>query len=143
MCSDLGKRPTPKGTPMPLPEDHPELAAVLDDEPDEAVLSAPTLDPFAQQKALYTAVCVGGPWAGTTVESRFPAGFLLVYMPSRKVWIYDLAADGETFRVREEEPRDLLDEGDDNRWRAANEGDYDIRVVYSETGPVATVGEVA
>lgn len=125
---------------MALP-DYADEASDVDAEPDEQALNAPAIEPFSLPRELYTGVCIGGPWDGTTVESRFPRGFLLIHMPTRKLWIYDMTADESAFKVRGTEPLDLRDDGSDNRWRAADEADYDIRVMDPETTVPTTVCE--
>lgn len=72
-----------------------------------------------------TGVCHGGPLDGTTRTSRYPRGALLLDRPAGHCWLYDWNDDGG-FYVRADEPMPIRDQGDDNRWRAAEEGDFDV-----------------
>lgn len=83
--------------------------------------------------------CHGGPWDTWNVEIRYPKGFLLVHKPHKACWIYDRRTDGD-FYVRSAEPEPLRDFGAKNRWRAADEQHYDIRVLDPEA--VAPAGQV-
>jgi hypothetical protein len=83
--------------------------------------------PAGEDHELYVGVCRGGPWHGRHGESRYPQGFLLIDKPRRRVWLYDRMPDG-SFRVRSQSPAPLLDDGPDNRRRAAEQPHYDIRV---------------
>ena len=107
-----------------------DLAAELDEEPDPAVLDAP--EPDDDPAAIYTGKALGGPWDGREVESRFPKGFLLVDMPTRRVWLYDRQDDG-SFHARSDKAETLNDDGEFNRWRAAEEDNYDIQVLDEDT----------
>jgi len=69
-------------------------------------------------------ICVAGPLAGERWESRYPKGFLLIDKPNGKCWIYEW--DGICFKVRDEEPMPILTEGPKNRFRAAEEFNYDV-----------------
>jgi len=95
-----------------------DLVAELDD--------APELDLAAVEddSELYSGTARGGLWNGRAVESRCPKGFLLIDREHGWVWVYDRGDDG-TFTVRSDEPAPLDDDG---RWRAAEEGNYDIMV---------------
>jgi len=73
---------------------------------------------------MYEGICLGGPLNGQTMEVRFPKGFLLIDKPADKVWIYDRIEDG--FVVRDEIPSKVLTEGPKNRYRAAEESNYDV-----------------
>lgn len=73
----------------------------------------------------YEGVCFGGPMNGRDIVCRFPKGFLLVDKPNNKCWIYEW--DGKAlFLVRNEEPMELFSEGPKNRFRAAEESNYDV-----------------
>jgi hypothetical protein len=101
-----------------------DLIAELDDEPDAEYGE----DDYAEDDhEIFIGVARGGPLDGRSVESRFPKGFLLVDMENEQVWLYDRQDDG-AFAMRTGSPISLADEGDDNRWRAADEDDYDILV---------------
>lgn len=117
-----------------------DLAAEVDDipAPDGAPgAGVPTPDDAA---GFYTGRCHGGPWDGIDAESRYPRGFLLVNMETRCLWIYDREVDGD-FYVREDQPVGLLDEGPDNRFRAAEQAEFDIRVLDPEVVvPANTAG---
>ncbi len=86
--------------------------------------------------ATYAGRCHGGPWDTSDVECRFPKGFLLVHMPARAVWIYDRKDDGD-FYVRDSNPSPLKEDGPVSRWRAAEESNYDIRVLDPDAGEPA------
>lgn len=105
-------------------DDLADQAAEPDEEPAPGAADAPD----AGEGATFIGRCHGGPWDGTQGETRFPKGFLLIHMPTRRLWIYDRRPDGD-FYVRETEPAELQEDGPDNRWRAADEGDFDIRVL--------------
>lgn len=69
-----------------------------------------------------------------TGESRFPQGFLLIDKPNNRLWIYEHVPEGESpsedaFKVRSEEPMEVLTEGPRNRYRAAEEPKYDVRAL--------------
>lgn len=70
--------------------------------------------------------CHGGPIDGQEAVSRFPKGFLLVDKPADHCWIYEWDAEKESFYVRQQEPMISLTEGPKNRYRAAEEGNYDV-----------------
>lgn len=78
----------------------------------------------ADDSALHTAVCRGGPYAGRTVTSRMPKGILLVDMPVRRCWRYDLI--DAAFVSRDTQWQPLLDDGVKNRWRAIEEQNYEV-----------------
>lgn len=115
----------------PAPEDEEDLAAELDDEPDPAVADDGD-DADGDPPAVYVGKAVGGPWDGREAESRFPKGFLLVDMPTRRVWLYDRQDDG-TFHARTDKAEALNDDGEFSRWRAASEDNYDILVLDEDT----------
>lgn len=74
-----------------------------------------------------TGICAGGPLHGQELTSRYPKGTLVCDRPAAELWIYDW--DGEAFVSRSgSSPLPLVDDetAPDNRWRAANEGDYDV-----------------
>lgn len=73
----------------------------------------------------YEGVCHGGPLNGQTMVTRYPKGFLLVDKQVRKCWIYEWDSETSSYQVRQEEPMDLLD-GEKNRFRAAEEFNYDV-----------------
>jgi hypothetical protein len=75
---------------------------------------------------LYEGICFGGPLNMKTMTSRFPKGFLLVDKPANKLWIYEWNKTGLRFDVRDEEPMEVLIEGSKNRYRAAEESNYDV-----------------
>jgi hypothetical protein len=109
-----------------------DTVAELDDDPD--LEAADTGDEDGEEPELFSGSCTGGPWDGRGVTVRYPLGFLLVDKPNGVVWLYDRQPDGK-FVCRDEQPRALQDEGADNRWRAADEGDYDILTLDAETEP--------
>lgn len=112
-------------------DDDPELddLAAEPDNADPAVGAQP--DDTDNDATLYTGRCHDGPLDGHTTDSRFPAGFLLVDMPHRQCWLYDRHDDGD-FYARTTTPQPLLDTGPVNRWRAADEGNYDVRALGGE-----------
>ena len=73
---------------------------------------------------MFEGICAGGPMDGHTVESRYPKGFLLIDRPVALCWLYEY--DDGQFICRDSEPDTLYDEGPRNRWRAAEEGNYDV-----------------
>jgi hypothetical protein len=97
-------------------------------EPDTDPADDATTDdqPGTEHEQLYTGVCHGGPWNAREAASRYPRGFLLIEPDTDTGWIYDYR-DG-AFHVRDEQPMDIHEDGDHNRWRAADEGDFDVRV---------------
>lgn len=108
-----------------------DLAGERDEAPPTTDDASADLSAAVDERTIYAGLCRGGPWDGVMAESRFPEGFLLVHMPSRQVWIYDRTQSG-VFVARSELGRTLHDDGRDNRWRAADEGAYDIRVLAPE-----------
>lgn len=73
---------------------------------------------------LLTGIAHDGPLDGTELTSRRPAGVLLIDAEARQCWLYEWR-DG-AFYARTTDPMPLLDEGDDNRFRAAEEGQWDV-----------------
>lgn len=114
-----------------------EQAAELDDtaaELDDADLTDPdaAAGPDTGEPERYTGTCVGGPYHGTTMTSRYPKGFLLVDRPSNTAWIYDYGnAPAAVFTCRDTAGATLDEAG---RWRAAEEATYDV-IAY-DTDPV-------
>lgn len=78
----------------------------------------------------YKGRCYGGPLNGSEMQSRFPKGFLLVDKPAGHCWIYEWNAEQQTFHARQEEPMPALIEGEKNRYRAAEEGNYDVIAAF-------------
>ncbi len=71
--------------------------------------------------------CLDGPLSGQLLTSRYPKGVLLCDRPAGQAWLYDWC--GDAFRSRSgADPLPLIEDPDaaDNRWRAAEEGDYDV-----------------
>jgi hypothetical protein len=75
---------------------------------------------------MYEGLCFGGPLHGEIWQSRFPKGFLLVDKPKNQCWIYDWNVVSGSFTVRGEGPMPVLTEGQVNRYRAAEEFNYDV-----------------
>lgn len=74
-----------------------------------------------------TGLCLNGPLAGLELTSRYPKGVLLCDRPARHAWIYDWCGDGFRSRTGDEPmPLNEDDTATDNRWRAAEEGDFDV-----------------
>jgi hypothetical protein len=74
-----------------------------------------------------TGTCLDGPLSGQELTSRYPNGALICDRPAGHLWIYDWTGDG--FKSRGgDQPMPLVEDAtaDDNRWRAADEGDYDV-----------------
>jgi hypothetical protein len=103
-----------------------DLVAELDDDPDPAFEAGPEDD--EEPLPVYAGTCHDGPWDGRQIQVRFPKGFLLVDKPNAQVWIYDRHEGGD-FYARTPDPRALLEDGPYNRWRAAEEPNYDLLVV--------------
>lgn len=74
----------------------------------------------------YTGPCYGGPLDGKEMTSRFPKGFLLVDKQANECWLYDWFGSASAFKVRQEEPMECKTEGDKNRYRAAEESEFDV-----------------
>lgn len=72
------------------------------------------------------APCVGGPLDGQNAISRFPKGFLLADRVTTRCWIYEWDDERDAFVVRDERPDVLYDHGPRNRFRAAEEFNYDV-----------------
>ena len=77
-------------------------------------------------KLLYEGICFGGPIHGEVAISRFPKGFLLVDKPANQLWIYEWDSASGTFSVRQNDPMEVYLEGPKNRFRAAEESNYDV-----------------
>ncbi len=74
-------------------------------------------------------VCLDGPLAGQERTSRFPRGALLLDRPAGKAWLYDWSDTEGGFRSRTgDEAMPLLEDpaSPDNRWRAADEHEFDV-----------------
>jgi hypothetical protein len=81
----------------------------------------------AEEDGPRTGTCLDGPLKGQELTTRFPKGALLVDRVAGHVWIYDWTADG--FRSRSgADPLPLIEDetAENNRWRAADEHDYDV-----------------
>lgn len=78
------------------------------------------------ERVSFEGICFGGPLHGQTWISRFPKGFLLIDRPADKVWFYEWNQTGLRFDVRSEEPEKISTEGLMNRFRAAEESNYDV-----------------
>lgn len=95
------------------------------------------------ENPLYSGVCVGGPLDGQDASSRFPKGILLCDRPARKVWIYDSISDGEEFHflVRIADGVELIEDpaAPKNRWRAAEEAEFDVQAAPWIETPAVTV----
>lgn len=76
------------------------------------------------ERVYYEGECHGGPLDGQDMVSRFPKGFLLVDKPGNRCWIYEWEDDD--FYVRNEDGEEVLVEGPKNRYRAAEEENYDV-----------------
>ncbi len=76
-------------------------------------------------RAIHAGFCIGGPLDGQEASSRFPRGFLLVDKPAGVCWLYDWRDDGY-FAARSDDAQPCHTDGPDNRYRAADEGDFDV-----------------
>lgn len=83
----------------------------------------------------WSGICVGGPLDSQEGASRYPSGFLLVDRPANRVWIYDWSESNAMFFVREAEGSELISDPDapKNRFRAAEESEFDIRAAEPKT----------
>lgn len=81
---------------------------------------------FLLNVLLNEGLCFGGPLNGVTAQSRFSKGFLLVDKPEGNLWIYEWDKEKGVFNVRQEDPLPVLVEGPKNRFRAAEEPNYDV-----------------
>lgn len=79
---------------------------------------------YVPAEELFEGICHGGPLDGKEAVSRFPKGFLLVDKPNNHCWIYEWNGNG--FEVRNDEPMDVQTTGEKNRFRAAEESNYDV-----------------
>jgi hypothetical protein len=95
---------------------------------------------------MWSGPCLGGPMDTMDGVSRFPSGFLYVDRMVCRAWIYDFIPLGESptggaFQVRMEQGSELIEDPDQykNRWRAAEESEFDIRVpvIAPDTPPEA------
>ncbi len=75
-----------------------------------------------------TGICLDGPLVGQELTSRYPKGVLVCDRPAGHLFIYDWTGDGYFKSRTGSEPMRLEENetADDNRWRAAEEGDYDV-----------------
>jgi hypothetical protein len=74
----------------------------------------------------FTGQCVGGPLDGTEMTSRAPKGLLVINRLSDDTWIYDWTCT--YFRARSDDAEPLIEDStaDKNRWRAVEEGNYEV-----------------
>lgn len=75
--------------------------------------------------------CRGGPLHGRLLLRRpehGSKGVLLVDKQGGKAWLYDWDEESQTFACRQEKAVPLIEDesAPDNRWRAADEGEYDV-----------------
>jgi hypothetical protein len=50
-------------------------------------------DVYTDDEPAFSGVCRGGPYAGRTIASRFPGGFLLYDKQNRRLWTYQAVAN--------------------------------------------------
>lgn len=74
---------------------------------------------------LLVGVAHDGPLDGAQLSCRRPAGVLLVDREAGQCWLYDWR--DAAFYARSTDPMPLLESGDDNRWRAAEQGQFDVQ----------------
>lgn len=82
-------------------------------------------------KHVWSGVCIGGPMNSQEGASRYPSGFLLVDRNINRVWIYDWSEAENCFYVRIADGEELVNDPDapKNRFRAAEESEFDIRAI--------------
>lgn len=124
---------------------HDDEIAARAAEPDDATEGEPDPhmtpegDPPAREQ-VYTGLCHGGAWHGRHADSRFPKGFLLIDTSTDPDtgWIYDRHDDDGGFYARSDAPIEITDDESQpyNRWRAAEEPNYDVRVLDDESAGV-------
>lgn len=73
--------------------------------------------------------CVGGPMDGQLLirrEDHGRKGVLLVDRPANECWVYEWEESRQVFLARNAIPAEVLIEGPVNRYRAAEEDNYDV-----------------
>lgn len=86
-----------------------------------------TTDPDADDDGSRTGLCLNGPLAGQELTTRYPKGALVCDRPAGHLWIYDWCGDGFRSRTGDQAMPLIEDEtAERNRYRAAEEGDYDV-----------------
>lgn len=127
MDADFEVAHDPYGSKSPLELEFTEEAAEPDTIGPEDVEDEPDGSDDDAPPEVYQGRCVGGPYAGRTVTSRFPKGFLLVDRPTARAWLYDTT--GDTFVCRGNGGKAPMTLDTAARWRAAEEPYYDV-IVY-------------
>lgn len=112
------------------PDDLDDLAAELDDDTADPAAADAAVDAYTPP-TFYGGIIDDGPppYPGKLMISRFPKGVLLVDPTAGRAWVLDFDAAGGRFRCRDAAGV-VLDEA--SRWRAAEEGDYDVRAYDPE-----------
>lgn len=77
-------------------------------------------------KGHYEGQCMNGPLQGQLAVSRFSKGFLLVDKVEELCWIYEWDKEDKCFYVRDPEGEFVHTSGEKNRYRAAEEPNYDV-----------------
>ncbi len=112
-------------TPAEDPVDLEDLAAELDDEPDDDDPAAEPDGPGeGDDKPMWAGEAVGGPYDGRWLISRFGDGVLLVDKESARAWLYDRDRERGCWVCRRPEGEPLYAEG---RWRAAESDTWEVR----------------
>lgn len=87
----------------------------------------PAIDADADDDGSRTGICRDGPLAGQELTSRYPLGAIVCDRPAGSMWIYDWCCDGFLSRSGDKPmPLNEDPDDDDNRWRAAAQGDFDV-----------------
>lgn len=115
-----------------------DLAAEIDDDPDDAgSVTGPANDPAIGAdepvaRAWWAGTVTIGPerYVGRMIVSRYPDGVVLVDRPANTVWLLDRVTDG-TFVARDRAGVTLDDE---LRWIATNGDTWDVRAYDDEFG---------
>jgi hypothetical protein len=74
-------------------------------------------------------IAQGGPMDGKMLLRRDMSGskgILLIDKPNDRCWLYDWDSRDLVFVCRDPEGMKVHTEGPDNRWRAADESEYDV-----------------
>lgn len=99
---------------------------------------------------MWSGPCLGGPMDTVEGVSRYPSGFLFVDRSVTRAWVYDRipwieSPTGDAFLARTRRGAELNEDPDSprNRWRTAEEAEYDIRVPVTRKTPLGRAESVA
>ena len=81
---------------------------------------------IVEEPRLWSGPCWGGPLDTQEMVSRYPMGFLLVDRPAGRCWLYDWKDPGFLVRVADGYPLENDPDAPKNRFRAADEAEYDV-----------------